>query len=128
MIKKKLEELELQKSLLEKRLEEIEREMQGISDFSSFAAIVFCIFPPGLHRILNGKVLSGLLYMFTGGGFFIWTIFDMIYIATGRFQDGSGRYINSAKKVGLEIERKSTFDEIRKLYESIENLKKHHNI
>lgn len=47
----------------------------------------------GLHRFYSGRVLSGLLYMFTGGLFMIGVIYDIIRIATDTFTDSSGYLI-----------------------------------
>lgn len=47
----------------------------------------------GIHRFYCGKVGSGLLYMFTGGLFFVGWISDIIKIAQGKFTDGNGSMI-----------------------------------
>ncbi len=47
----------------------------------------------GTHRFYAGKYFSAVLYMFTCGGFFIWTIVDFVKIITGRFTDDDGREI-----------------------------------
>ena len=44
----------------------------------------------GLHRFYAGKTLSGLLYLFTAGGFFVGTILDGFKVTKGRFTDKAG--------------------------------------
>lgn len=45
----------------------------------------------GIDRFLVGKIGTGLLKLFTMGGFGIWTIYDIVMIALGKFtrKDGS---------------------------------------
>ena len=40
---------------------------------------------------MTGKVGTGLLMLFTLGGCGVWTLIDLIVIATGGYKDGSGR-------------------------------------
>ena len=47
----------------------------------------------GVHRFYVGKVGTGLLMLFTFGGFLIWWIIDLILIATESFKDHEGRKI-----------------------------------
>ncbi len=47
----------------------------------------------GLHRFYSGKILSGLLYFFTGGLFLIGTIVDLFKINNDEFTDSDGYYI-----------------------------------
>lgn len=44
----------------------------------------------GLHRLYSGKIVSGLLYLFTGGLCGIGTIVDLLKIASDTFTDGAG--------------------------------------
>lgn len=44
----------------------------------------------GLHRLYVGRMGSGVIYLFTGGLFFFGTIFDLVHIAMGTFQDNAG--------------------------------------
>lgn len=41
----------------------------------------------GVHRFYTGKVGTGLLMLFTGGGCGIWWLVDIIMIAVGAFAD-----------------------------------------
>ena len=47
----------------------------------------------GIHRFIAGKAGSGVAMLLTLGGCGIWTIIDIISIATGKFTDGQGKLI-----------------------------------
>jgi len=44
----------------------------------------------GIHRFYAGKWFTGLLQMFTFGGFVIWWAIDLLIIVCGGFKDASG--------------------------------------
>ena len=44
----------------------------------------------GAHRFYVGKAGTAILFMFTGGGFLIWWIIDLIAILNGSFTDSDG--------------------------------------
>ncbi len=47
----------------------------------------------GVHRFYAGKILTGILFIVTIGGFGIWYIVDLIYIVVGGFTDSNGNKI-----------------------------------
>ena len=49
----------------------------------------------GVHRFYAGKVGTGLLQLFTLGGFGIWWLIDLIMIVVGSFRDGDGEKITA---------------------------------
>jgi TM2 domain-containing membrane protein YozV len=55
-------------------------------------ALLLCFFVGflGVHRFYVGKVGTGLLMLFTLGGFGLWTLIDFIMIVCGSFKDKAG--------------------------------------
>ena len=49
----------------------------------------------GLHRISAGRYLTGLVMLCTLGGFFVWTLVDLLYLFSGSFLDSRGRPIKN---------------------------------
>lgn len=47
----------------------------------------------GLHRFYTGKIISGFVYLFTGGLYGLGTFIDILKIASNTFTDGTGRVI-----------------------------------
>lgn len=96
------------KSKLDLEKEKVDKELKKYSYKSSTTTLLFTFFPiAGLHRLTNGKILSGLLFAVTGGGLLLWMIFDMLLIAAGKFTDAEGRYINSSKRSELQMKKES---------------------
>ena len=62
---------------------------------SRSAALLLCFFFGvfGVHRFYVGKAGTGILYLFTAGGFGIGWVIDMITIACGVFRDSQGNYV-----------------------------------
>ena len=63
-----------------------------VSDKKKWTAFWLCTFLGmfGIHRFYVRRYASGLLFMFTMGGFFIGAIIDWIAILFGNFRDGDG--------------------------------------
>ena len=65
-----------------------------ISPKSKMVALILCIIGffglGGWHRFYVGKFGSGLIYLFTGGFFFIGTVIDLLSILGGGFRDKYG--------------------------------------
>ncbi len=55
--------------------------------------LLLCIFLGGLgiHRFYTGKTGTGIAMLLTGGGCGIWTIYDIVMIATEKYTDAQGR-------------------------------------
>ncbi len=49
----------------------------------------------GIHRFYVGKIGTGILQLITLGGCGVWTLIDIIMIATGNFKDKDGNIIKS---------------------------------
>lgn len=64
-----------------------------ISDKRILPALLLCFFVGflGVHRFYVGKVGTGILQLFTLGGFGIWAFIDFIMIVVGAFTDRDGR-------------------------------------
>jgi len=71
--------------------------MGKISDKERTIALVLAIIGffgiAGIHRFYAGKFWTGLIWLLTGGVFYIGTIIDVINIANGTFQDKNGGYL-----------------------------------
>ena len=55
--------------------------------------LLLCIFLGsfGVHSFYVGKTVPGIIQLLTLGGCGVWTIIDVIRIATGSYTDGQGR-------------------------------------
>ena len=63
-----------------------------VSDKKKWTAFWLCFFLGflGIHRFYVGKIGTGLLYLFTGGGFVFGAIIDLLTILFGNFRDKDG--------------------------------------
>lgn len=66
--------------------------MVQTSNRSKQTALILCIVLGfmGAHLFYVGRIGKGILYLFTGGLFFIGWIADIIKIASGTYTDGAG--------------------------------------
>ena len=64
----------------------------GNSEKSFVAILLLCallgVF--GVHRFYVGKVGTGIIQLLTFGGLGIWSLVDLIMIATQKFKDSNG--------------------------------------
>ena len=62
--------------------------MEEYSPKSFVAAILLCFFlgSLGFHRFYVGKIGTGILMLITFGGLGVWTIIDLVLIATSNFR------------------------------------------
>ncbi|MFA5499049.1 MAG: TM2 domain-containing protein [Candidatus Cloacimonadia bacterium] len=62
---------------------------------SKLATLLLCIFLGGfgVHRFYVGKFWTGLIWLATSGLFYIGWIYDLIMIATDKFTDKHGMYL-----------------------------------
>lgn len=65
----------------------------GESERLVLPAFLLCFFLGymGAHRYYAGKIGTGLLMLFTAGGFGIWWLIDLIVILAGSFRDIDGK-------------------------------------
>ena len=66
---------------------------ENVSDKEFLPALLLCLFLGGLgvHRFYTGHTGTGIAMLLTLGGCGIWSIIDLIKIATGSFVDAEGR-------------------------------------
>lgn len=69
--------------------------MQSDKDWLVTLLLSLFIGTLGVHRFYTGKIGTGILQLITLGGCGIWTLIDIIMIATGNFKDKDGNYIKS---------------------------------
>ena len=69
-----------------------------VSDKNFFlvATLCFLLGVFGVHRCYCGKIMSGVLMIFTIGGLGIWALVDFIIVCFGEFTDSQGRKIKYA--------------------------------
>lgn len=74
------------------RRQVVYQRVEYASPKSRVVALILCILlgPLGAHHFYAGRFGMGILYLFTGGIFFIGWIVDIIKIAAGTFRDSNG--------------------------------------
>ena len=67
----------------------------NLTQKSWLVTLLLCLFVGtlGVHRFYVGKIGTGILQLFTLGGFGIWTLIDFILIACKKFTDVNGDLI-----------------------------------
>jgi len=86
-----------------------------VSEYNYRKALLYAIFLgwAGAHRFYVGKKITGVMYLFTLGGFGVGWIFDTVLLATGMFPDHEWRFVRRLpKNPGFDEEEESFFDEI----------------
>lgn len=65
---------------------------QNIEQKDWLTTLLLCIFLGGLgvHRFYTGHIGIGIVQLLTLGGCGIWSLIDLIMIATGKFKDANG--------------------------------------
>jgi len=68
------------------------------SEKNFVAALILCLLlgSLGIHRFYAGRTVTGILMILTIGGLGIWTLIDIIMIATGSFKDSKGLKIKAS--------------------------------
>jgi len=61
---------------------EVSKRSRGVALLLSFFGGLF-----GLHRFYVDKPRTAIAMLVTGGGFFIWYLYDLVLIAAGEFRD-----------------------------------------
>ena len=59
--------------------------------------------PWGAHRFYTGKIVTGLLYLFTCGLFFVGVIVDFILICSNKYKDNHGWALKQDTKGHIEL-------------------------
>ncbi|MCR5622692.1 MAG: NINE protein [Treponema sp.] len=96
----------------------IDEEKSPVQRRNLLAIVCFFLGMLGVHRFMVGKWKSGLLQLFTFGGFYVWWIADFIMILTGKFTDKDG--IALKKKIDRYKEEHPVAEEdIERSYDDI---------
>ncbi len=68
---------------------------ENVSEKGFVPVLLLCILLGGLgvHRFYVGKVGTGILMLITLGGLGIWSLIDLVLIATSNFKDKEGKLI-----------------------------------
>ncbi len=72
-----------------------------VSEKSRLTTTLLCILPAwavgvaGIHRFYLGKIGTGIAMLITLGGLGVWTLIDLIYVASGNMKDKEGKLIKN---------------------------------
>lgn len=77
------------------------------SEKSAITALLLCLFLGflGIHRFYAGRIWTGLLMLITLGGFGLWSLIDIIIIASCEFKDSRGKPLEFVKGKGSLVKR-----------------------
>ena len=70
-----------------------QHERRNVSEKSWGITLLCFILGIGLHYFYVGKIGTGILYLVTCGGFYIWWLIDLYKICTNTFTDYEGKAI-----------------------------------
>ncbi|MDX1445983.1 TM2 domain-containing protein [Lishizhenia sp.] len=68
----------------------LDMEQKSSLDFVTLILLAVLLGGFGVHRFYAGKIGTGILMLITLGGLGIWSLIDIILIATGNFKDKNG--------------------------------------
>ena len=70
----------------------------AVNDKNFVLVATFCLLLGafGVHRFYCGKIISGVLMVFTIGGLGIWALVDFVIVCFGEFTDSQGIKIKYA--------------------------------
>ncbi|MDQ0514159.1 hypothetical protein J2Z62_000597 [Mycoplasmoides fastidiosum] len=67
--------------------------LEQVSSKSFIVTLLLAIFLPGFDRFYSGKIFLGILKLFTGAGFGLWWLIDLVLLVTSSYRDGNGLVI-----------------------------------
>ncbi len=73
--------------------------MGGSRDWMTTAFLCLFLGWLGVHRFYTGHVITGLLQLFTFGGFGLWVLVDLVMIYTDSFKDDMGMLLTRMERV-----------------------------
>lgn len=84
----------------------LRKEEMNQSRYGFWSIFFICLFlgKYGFHKFYTGRALSGFLYLFTLGGFFILYLYDLSLICLGKYKDPDGNLILPNKNQNKPVE------------------------
>lgn len=73
----------------------MEEMQKSDKDWTTVLILVILVGALGIHRFYVGKTGTGVLMLLTCGGLGIWSLIDLIMIATSKFTDADGRLVTN---------------------------------